>query len=148
MIDLLGSKRLRLVMTALLHIAASKGPVSGKLLAEKLQCSRRYLESDLQAMAQHGLLESRRGARGGYYLARSPQRISLLDVLQCLASDNGTETAMEGCLLQERIVLPQLQQARTAMAESLSVITLADSLKQAEKHGLLHTAPATPDFCI
>ncbi|MDQ7011572.1 MAG: Rrf2 family transcriptional regulator [Mariprofundaceae bacterium] len=147
MLDLLRSKRLRLVMTALLHIAASKRAVSGKLLAEKLHCSRRYLESDLQSMAQCGLLESRRGAHGGYVLARNPQRITLLDVVQCLAMESGDETAAEGCQLQTRVVLPQLRQARDAMAETLAAMTLADGLAQAEKHGLLH-APSTPDFCI
>ena len=70
MLELLETRRLRLVLTALLHLAASRQPTPGKQLAERLRCSRRYLEPDLQALSQAGILESRRGAHGGYRLAR------------------------------------------------------------------------------
>ncbi|MDQ6959628.1 MAG: Rrf2 family transcriptional regulator, partial [Mariprofundaceae bacterium] len=86
MLDLLGSRRLHFLLTALLRIAASASPVSGKQLAETLHCPRRYLEPDLQAMASAGILESRRGAGGGYRMAMSPHRISLSDILHCIAS--------------------------------------------------------------
>ncbi len=147
MLDFLQSRRIRLLWTALVHIGAAAQPVSGKELAQKLTCSRRYLESDLQALAQQGLLESRRGAHGGYILARSPHRISLHDVLNCL-SGHGPEDTDCLCQIQEQIVLPQLQQARQCVADTLDRISLADALNQAADLHLMQRARNSTDFSI
>ncbi len=42
----------------------------------------KYLEHILLALKKAGLLESRRGVRGGYTLARSPEKISIGEVLR------------------------------------------------------------------
>ncbi|HXH73095.1 MAG TPA: Rrf2 family transcriptional regulator [Mariprofundaceae bacterium] len=143
----LASRRLRLVWTALVHIAADAEPVSGKVLSERLNCSRRYLEADLQSLAQCGLLDSRRGAKGGYLLSRSPQRLSLLDVLQCLGSEKG-ESEAPGCPVQQQVVMVQLEEVQAAMGELLTGITLADAVAKAEAAGLLRAPKSSPDFCI
>ena len=148
MLDLLNSRRLRLVLTALLRIAASSKPVSGKLLAEKLDCPRRYLEPDLQSLVQQGILESRRGASGGYLMARNPQRVSLLDILQCLAPERESEALADGCKLQQRVVHERLIQAQRDCEGVLAKMHLSEWLEQAEAEGLLHTSSTTPDFCI
>lgn len=148
MLDLLDSRRLRLVLTALLRIAADSKPVSGKLLAEKLNCPRRYLEPDLQSLVQHGILESRRGASGGYLMARHPQRITLLDILQCLAPEREGEALSGACKLQQQVVHERLTQAQRDCEDLLAKIRLSEWLEQAEKQGLLHTSSTTPDFCI
>jgi Rrf2 family transcriptional regulator, cysteine metabolism repressor len=41
----------------------------------------RYLEQILLVLRREGIIKSLRGARGGYMLAREPQRISLLEVV-------------------------------------------------------------------
>lgn len=43
-----------------------------------------YLAKHLQAMSRAGLLESVPGPRGGYRLARHPNRISVLDVVEAI----------------------------------------------------------------
>jgi len=144
---LMDSRRLRLLWTALVHIAADAEPVSGKALTERLNCSRRYLEADLQMLAQNGLLESRRGAKGGYRLARSPQRISLLDVLRCLETESAPQESND-CPVLQQVVLPQLQQAQAAVTGVLETNTLADALQTAAAKGLLTVADITADFCI
>lgn len=143
----LASRRLRLVWTALVYIAADIEPVSGKVLSERLNCSRRYLEADLQSLAQCGLLDSRRGAKGGYQLARNPQRLSLADVLQCLGTEKGDDE-MPGCPVQEKVVMAQLEEAQEAMGELLASLTLADAVAKAEAAGLLQAPKSSPDFCI
>jgi Rrf2 family protein len=147
MLDFLQSRRIRLLWTALIHIGASANPVSGKELAEKLDCGRRYLESDLQSLAQQGLLESRRGAHGGYVLARSPQRISLHDVLSCLTDDAPVDNGYT-CPIQDQIVLPQIMQAQQALAETLRGICLAEALQQASSAHLMHIPASPSDFSI
>jgi len=87
MLELIASRRFRFLLTALIRVAASPQPVSGRHLASMLHCPPRYLEPDLQALVAAGLLTSRRGAGGGYRLAISPHRISLFDILHVIAPE-------------------------------------------------------------
>ncbi len=148
MADILGSRRLRYLLTALLLIAASGKPVSGKKLSEKMLCQRRYLEPDLQSLVQNQILESRRGAHGGYVLARHPQRITLLDIIGSL--DNGDAKFEDDtcCAIQRDVILKGLEEAQAQMFESLSKIHLSDWLEEASAKGLLQTVNPTPDFVI
>jgi len=71
---------------AMLDIALNyeKGPVSLKDLAERQELSLKYLEQLIQPLKAAGLLKSIRGAGGGYTLAKHPNDISLLQVIQAL----------------------------------------------------------------
>jgi len=149
MLALLDSRRLRFLLTALLRIAASPRPVSGKALASLLQCPPRYLEPDLQSLVAGGILLSRRGAGGGYSLARQAQRISLKDILSCLDEPVQTEGLQEDvCRLQQAVVLPLLTQAEVACRKSLAEWTLASFLQQAEREGLLRGLEVPANFSI
>ncbi|MBW4446027.1 MAG: Rrf2 family transcriptional regulator [Spirirestis rafaelensis WJT71-NPBG6] len=53
----------------------------------------RYLEQLLAILRRGGLIKSIRGAKGGYILARDPQQITLLDVLNCIEGVESTSTA-------------------------------------------------------
>jgi len=147
MLELLESRRLRLILTALLYLAASRDPIPGKLLAEKLHCSRRYLEPDLQALSQAGILESRRGAHGGYRLARSAQRISLLDVLRCLAPET-PQAEGGGSPVESQVTIAALDDVRRQLDAALEQITLATWLAHAHAKGLLASVGSPADFCI
>jgi Rrf2 family protein len=148
MLELLESRRLQYVMTALLRIAAAPHPLSGKQIADKLECPRRYLESDLQILAQGGILESRRGARGGYVLARNPVRITLLDILRCLVNEHGYKNEGRGCRLMVKVVRPGLSSTRQKIEQVLADTTLAEWLRDAEESGLLSRPRPPADFMI
>jgi len=152
MLDLLESRRLHFLLTALLRIAASTCPVSGKQLANMLHCPRRYLEPDLQALVSSGILESRRGAGGGYLIAINPHRISLSDILQCITSETGLETTIgidnDSCLLQQKVVQPLMLQMHKKCLQSLAKLTLAACLEKAEQSGILSQSASTPNFSI
>ena len=62
----------------------------GKALAEYHGVSESYLLKHLKALTAAELLVSVPGPRGGYRLARPPQRITLLDVVQAI---DGTQPA-------------------------------------------------------
>lgn len=51
-------------------------------VAENHSIPIKYLEHILLALKKAGLLESRRGVRGGYTLARSPEKITVGEVLR------------------------------------------------------------------
>lgn len=87
-----------------------QGPVSLSDVAEAEGISLPYLEHIAAELRQAGLLKSRRGAYGGYMLARPPKRISLGDVIRVL----------EGSLVQMPCI-PESSSEREAGCERRDV---------------------------
>ena len=56
-------------------------PVPAAKLAEMTDVSASYLAKQLQALSRAGLVTSVQGNSGGYVLTRSPQKISVLDIV-------------------------------------------------------------------
>lgn len=67
-----------------LHLArrAGTGPVTGRDVAARERLPGDYVEQILLRMRRAGIVDSTRGARGGYALARPPEMISVRDVIQ------------------------------------------------------------------
>jgi Rrf2 family protein len=65
--------------------AAPEGtPVKGERLATSQSIPLRFLENILLQLRHAGIVESRRGADGGYKLARPPEEITLADVIRAI----------------------------------------------------------------
>ena len=72
-------------MRALIEIAVGGDrPTSLKTVAERQNLSHQYLEQIFAVLRRAGVVESVRGARGGYRLARRPDRITALEVVELL----------------------------------------------------------------
>jgi Rrf2 family protein len=71
----------------------------GKALAEYHGVSESYLLKHLKALTAAELLVSVPGPRGGYRLARPPERITLLDVVQAI---DGTQPAFRCTEIRQR----------------------------------------------
>ncbi len=67
---------------AMIELAAANRTVKGDELAHAQQLPAKFLESILSQLRQHGLLHSRRGADGGYWLARPADQITLAEVIR------------------------------------------------------------------
>src|ERR687893_54586 len=67
-----------------LAAAAGDGPVKGERLAPSQSIPLRFLENILLQLRHAGLVESRRGADGGYRLARPAAEITLADVIRAI----------------------------------------------------------------
>jgi Rrf2 family protein len=68
---------------ALVELAAEGGgPIKGERLAEMQSIPPKFLESILTELRHHGLLTSRRGAEGGYWLARPASEIMMAEVIR------------------------------------------------------------------
>lgn len=86
----------------------------------------------LKQLAREGLLESTRGARGGYRLARRPEDVTVAEVIAALEGPIGMTECGHGdghgeCELSSRCgVRGNWQRINEAIAEALSAITLAD----------------------
>jgi len=62
-----------------------KETVSAEYLAERTQVPRRYLHKVLQELVRADLVRSQPGPGGGYSLARRPEKITILDVVNAVA---------------------------------------------------------------
>jgi Rrf2 family protein len=73
------------VRAALEMAAAPEGePVKGERLAEAQDIPLQFLEHILLELKHARLVQARRGAKGGYWLAREPQEITLADVIRAV----------------------------------------------------------------
>lgn len=62
-------------------------PISIKSISDREGLSNNYLEQIFATLKLHGLVHSIRGAQGGYVLAKSPEEISIGDILRALEGD-------------------------------------------------------------
>jgi Rrf2 family transcriptional regulator, cysteine metabolism repressor len=67
-----------------LSMHESEGLVSIQEIASRQAIPQRYLEQVLLQLKRAGLLASKRGASGGYHLARSPEDITVGEVLRAV----------------------------------------------------------------
>src|SRR3982751_4762884 len=67
-----------------LALQNGRAPVQSKAIAGRQAIPVRFLEQVLHAMKQAGLVDSVRGAQGGYALAKTPSEISLADIVEAL----------------------------------------------------------------
>jgi Rrf2 family nitric oxide-sensitive transcriptional repressor len=58
---------------------------SADRLAERTQVPRRYLNTVLQQLVQAEIVRSQPGPGGGYALARSPEKVTILDVVNAVS---------------------------------------------------------------
>ena len=113
------------------------GPVAARELADIERLPADYVEQILLRLRRAGLVQSVRGAKGGYFLARTPDSISVRDVMT--ASEHQTfeincEThpveagrCSPGSTCSIRPVWQALQQR---VDQLLAGITLADLMRQ------------------
>jgi Rrf2 family cysteine metabolism transcriptional repressor len=72
-------------LRALFELAtrSDAGPTRIEDIAKAQAIPQRFLEVVLNELKHAGLVEARRGPRGGYLLARSPRDITVADVIEC-----------------------------------------------------------------
>jgi Rrf2 family protein len=63
---------------------ADDGPVKGERLAEAQDIPLQFLEHILLELKHAGLVRARRGAKGGYWLARPAEEITIADVIRAV----------------------------------------------------------------
>jgi len=67
----------------------SGDPIRIHDIAQRQKIPQKFLELILASLKQAGFVESRRGAEGGYLLARSPDAITVGEVLRFVESADG-----------------------------------------------------------
>ena len=64
-----------------------QGPVLMRDLAARHGYSEKYLEQLMRDLRRRGLVRSSRGVHGGYWLAKSPKEITLLEIIETLEGE-------------------------------------------------------------
>ncbi len=147
------SKKLVCTIEAVLDIAynAADQPVRAKEITKRQGVPPRFLEPVLQDLVRAGVLDSVRGPRGGYRLARERRRITLGDL--CRASGAFEEEVDEGesangSVLADKVVRPLWSDLRSELATRLESVTLDDLCQRARSAGIPSQSGDCIDFNI
>ena len=108
----------RYAVVALAELARSgTEPVPIGQIAERRGMPVQFLEQLFSTLRRAGILTSHRGAKGGYTLARPPEEITVLEVVQALDGVVGEEGKEAGGIWAEGV---------EALRETFSSNTIAD----------------------
>ena len=113
-------------------------------LAEFHELAPAYMAKHMQALARAGVVESVRGPRGGYRLARPADDISLWDIVEAIESDEPTFRCAEirqqgpcvspnGDFRKPCAIHAAFNKAETAWRAELKATNLGDMVKEVAK---------------
>jgi Rrf2 family protein len=135
------SKKTKYGLKALIYLARhyEEGPILIADLAREENIPKKFLEAILLALKNTGMLQSRKGKGGGYYLGRHPSKITFGQAVRVMEGPLApvpcvSETAYAKCTECEnektcgiRLVMKDV---RDAIAGILDNTTLADALEK------------------
>lgn len=140
------STKSRYGLRALFDMAYHAGtlPAQIKDISRRQSISPRYLEQIFQDLKRGGLLKSRRGPQGGYFLARKPHEITVYQIIMaaegemalvdCVKSGKGCKKVCE--LEAECVTQKVWREASKRLNDYLESVTLKDLCDDAQKMGV------------
>ena len=131
----------RYSVTALYELAQryGEGPVSLKCVAQGQGLSENYLEQLMVPLRRAGIVQSIRGAQGGYMLAKSPAEITIgsiittvegpIAVVDCLLAEAGAAEQMcdKACACVTRGIWEKVCDSISQVLENITLQTLLDN---------------------
>lgn len=133
----------RLMLELALHYG--EGPVFLKDISKAEEISEKYLSQIIIPLRGAGLVNSFRGARGGYILAKKPSEINLRSIVEVLEGD----LSLVGCIKKPsdcsrvsvcvtRDVWHQLGKKLTDTLEEVTLEDLVQKCKSQKKSALMY----------
>lgn len=116
------------------------GPMSIAAMAKESSVPYAYLEQLIVPLRRAGLVTSKRGAHGGYQLARPPEQVRVGEIyrvmegpvapMDCVSENVQDQTCplIEGCETR-----PVWLKVRDSIVEALDSLTLADLVSQSKR---------------
>ena len=138
------STRTRYGIRAILELAENFGnsPVQLKKIAKDQGISIKYLEQLMAILKSAGIVNSTRGAKGGYILAKSPKEIRLSDCFNCLEGPIVTVECVENdsyCTKTSDCITRQVwSEIQKAVMSILEEYTLQDLINRAKNSRPVH----------
>ena len=132
------TKRVGYGLIALTHLA--QGPAgrleSAREIAERFGISTSLLMNILKELAAAGIVESVRGARGGYRLAQDPAEITFADLIEviegpvrlakCITGDLGDEDESLCSLMGKCPIMDPVHRVHRKVHDFMKQLTLAE----------------------
>ena len=121
----------------MVYLAKYKGKICPlKMISEKEGISFDYLEKIIGKLEKIGLIKAKKGVRGGYFLAKSPEKIKVGEILRVLEG----EVSLVRCInKKEKYFCPKKKECLTinfwkkiqkTLNNTLNSITLANLIKR------------------
>lgn len=121
-------------------------PVQLRHIAKRQGLSLRFLEQVMTSLKKAGLVESLRGAHGGYRLARPPEAIRVGDILQAVegplalmdcqvnphACIGGEDVKVEDCIV--RGVWGEVRSSMLNVLNSITMAEMCDRHRKRQEH--------------
>ena len=139
------SKKGQYTLRAIYELAKrkDKGPIKISEIASAQAIPRRFLEVILNQLKGSGFVASKRGFYGGYSLAKSPDQITVGDVLRYLHKDSNMTRCLacvsqKGCPFLEQCAFSALwRRVRTAVFKIYDETTMQDLLNVNEPDDMM-----------
>src|SRR5215467_14480570 len=139
------SRKTKYAINALVYLARENKdgePVQISKIAESENIPRKFLEAILLELRHAGMLNSKKGKTGGYYLQQSPKEINIADVMRlfdgpiallpCVAYKYYERC--EECVDEETCGIRSVfSDVRSETVRALKQATLAEIIKRSEK---------------
>ncbi|MFQ5960886.1 MAG: RrF2 family transcriptional regulator [Candidatus Methylomirabilales bacterium] len=131
-----GDYATRAVQELALHY--NKGPLRIEDIAQRQDIPVRYLEQLLLILKRGGYLESKRGVRGGYTLARAPYQITLGEIIRLMEGPPAPiycvdPSSHEKCSVEKSCGFQSVwAEVRDTIAEILDTVTFEEICRRAQ----------------
>jgi Rrf2 family protein len=136
------SKRAKYGLRALIYLARrqGEGPIQIAYISDELHIPRKFLEAILLDLRNEGILQSRKGREGGYYMERAPDTISIGRLIRYVDGPLASvpcvsQTAYSRCddcpSEQQCVIRCLMKEVRDATAKILDGATLDDLVVKA-----------------
>lgn len=122
------------------------GPTRIEQVAKAQGIPQRFLEVVLNELKNAGIVEARRGPRGGYQLARDPRDITVGDIIEscqgpfvpveCLPDPSSADCVFKG----DCVFVSLWEEVRDAVSQVYRSTTVQD-LMERDEHRLMSAAP-------
>jgi len=134
---------------ATLELAAHReGQLSAGEIAAKYGISLNHLAKVLRALVRARLVESVRGASGGYRFCGNPKRVTLLDIVELFEDVRGEEPRAPGSGSAGKraldSVLHEIDEITVATLRSVSITTLLKLIEKQQRAGQAAPGPSRP----
>jgi len=110
--------------------AAEEGPVKGERLADAQDIPLQFLEHILLELKHQGIVRARRGAKGGYWLAKPADEVTIADIVRAVEGPIAHVQSTPPEAIEYRGNAEPLQRVWIAVRASLRTVlenvTLAD----------------------
>lgn len=143
------SKKTKYALKALINLGrrSQAEPVLIADLAEDEMIPKKFLEIILLTMKNRGILHSRKGKGGGYYLAKSPKYITLGAIVRMFEGPLApvpcvSETAYAKCTECKdeascgvRLVMKDVRDAMAQILDNTTLAGVVERIEEAERQG-------------